>query len=56
MMSNKGMITSVLLAFASLLFPSTVRAQNGDSVNIQSIVGLTHSLDRSIAVGRPFTF
>ena len=28
MMSDKGMITSVLLAFAGLLFPTTVQAQN----------------------------
>jgi len=55
-MSNKHMITSVLLALAGLLFPLTVRAQYDDSANIQSVLGLTHSLDRSIAIGRPFTF
>lgn len=55
-MSNRGMITSILLTFASPLFPSAVRAQNGDSANIQLIVGLTHSLDKPITIGRPFSF
>ena len=56
MMSNKHLIASVLLAFTYLLFPITVRAQNDDSANILSVVGLTHSLDRSITIGQPFTF
>ena len=54
-MSNKGMITSMLLAFASILFPITAQAQNGDSANILSIDESTHS-DRPIVTGRPFTF
>ena len=50
------MITSVLLALVGFLFPVTVRAQYDGSANIQSVVGLTHSLDRSIAIAGPFTF
>ena len=56
MMSNRGIVTLVLLGFAGLLFPSTVRAQNGDWVNIQSVRGGTHPLSTAITIGQPFTF
>jgi hypothetical protein len=55
-MSKKSMVTSVLLALVGVLLSSTVQAENGDSANILSIAGLTHPLDRAIAIGQPFTF
>lgn len=36
--------------------PSVAQATAGDSVDIQSVVGITHSLDRVITIGQPFTF
>jgi hypothetical protein len=55
-MNNKGMITLGLLALASILFSSTVGAQNGNSAKIRSIVGVTGPLNAPLPPKRPFTF
>jgi hypothetical protein len=55
-MSRKNMITSVLIALTGLPFPITVRADNRDWANIESVVGGSHSLTDTITIGRPFTF
>jgi hypothetical protein len=55
-MRNRNWITLGMLAFASILVLSTVRAQNGDAAKIDSVVGLTGPLSRPIPPGKPFTF
>ena len=55
-MNKEVIVTKILLALVTLLFPTAVRAQNYDWARVQAVAGLTHPLDRAIAIGQPFTF
>jgi hypothetical protein len=55
-MVNKAMLTLKLVALAGVIFAATAGAQNGDSANILSIVGVTGPLSQPIPPKKPFTF